>query len=74
MSFSYDPLWKLLIDKKMTKEKLRTAIKVSPATIAKMGRNENVAMSVLDRICTYLDCQLDDVVEYEKSNKEREVR
>ena len=74
MSFSYDPLWKILIDKKMTKEKLRTAIKVSPATIAKMGRNENVAMSVLDRICTYLDCQLDDVVEYEKSNKEREVR
>jgi putative transcriptional regulator len=58
----------------MTKEKLRTAIKVSLATIAKMGRNENVAMSVLDRICTYLDCQLDDVVEYEKSNKEREVR
>lgn len=74
MSFSYDPLWKLLIDKKMTKEKLRTAIKVSPATIAKMGRNENVAMSVLDKICTYLNCQLDDVVEYEKSNEERGVR
>jgi putative transcriptional regulator len=74
MSFSYDPLWKLLIDKKMTKEKLRTEIKVSPATIAKMGRNENVAMSVLDRICTYLECQLDDVVEYEKSNNKIEVK
>lgn len=66
MGFSYDPLWKLLIDKKMTKEELRVSIKTSPATIAKMGRDENISMDVLERICGYFDCKIEDVVEYKK--------
>jgi len=66
MSFTYAPLWKLLIDKKMTKEELRTAIKTSPATIAKMGKGENVSMDVLERICTLFDCKIEDVVEFKK--------
>lgn len=64
MSFSYNPLWKLLIDKKMTKEDLRVKIETSPATIAKMGKGENVSMDVLDRICSYLNCRVEDVIEH----------
>lgn len=64
MGFSFDPLWKLLIDKKMTKEEMRTALKISPATIAKMGKGENVSMDVLERICNFFDCKIEDVVEY----------
>jgi putative transcriptional regulator len=67
MGFTYDPLWKLLIDKKMTKEDLRVGIKTSPATIAKMGKDENVSMDVLERICNFLECNIQDVVEYKKS-------
>lgn len=70
MGFSYDPLWKLLIDKKMTKEELRTAIKTSPATIAKMGKGENVSMEVLERICTLFACRIEDVVEFIKIQEE----
>lgn len=66
MAFSYDPLWKLLIDKKMTKEELRKQIKTSPATIAKMGRGENVALEVIDRICSTLDCRIEEVIEHVK--------
>ncbi|WP_336883827.1 helix-turn-helix transcriptional regulator [Priestia koreensis] len=64
MSFSYDPLWKLLIEREMTKEQLRTALELSPSTIAKMGKKKNVSMDVLDRICLHLDCQIEDVVKH----------
>lgn len=64
MGFSFNPLWKLLIDKHKTKEQLRVAIGISPSTIARMGRNENVSMDVLNKICTHLDCALEDIVEY----------
>lgn len=64
MGFSYDPLWKLLIDKKMTKEQLRVELKISPATIAKMGKGEKVSMDVLERICSYFNCKIEDVVQY----------
>jgi putative transcriptional regulator len=64
MGFSYDPLWKLLIDKKMTKEELRTKIGTSPATIAKMGKGENVSLDVIDRICKELNCKVEDVIQH----------
>lgn len=66
MGFSYDPLWKLLIDKKMTKENLRKELKISPTTIAKMGRSENVSMDVLNRICNHFDCDIKDIVTHIK--------
>lgn len=62
MGFSYDPLWKLLIDKKMTKEDLRIKIETSPATIAKMGKGEKVSLDVIDRICNALGCRIEDVI------------
>lgn len=64
MAFGFNPLWKLLIDRGMTKERLRVAAGLSPAVIAKMGRGENVSMDVLDRICNCLDCRLEDIVEH----------
>lgn len=69
MGFSYDPLWKLLIDKKMTKEELRKTLKISPATIAKMGKGENVSMDVLERICSFFNCKIEEVVNHIPNNK-----
>lgn len=69
MSFSYKPLWKTLVDKNLSKKDLRIAIKASPATIAKMSRDEFVAMDVLDRICNFLDCEISDVVQHIKDKK-----
>ncbi len=50
----------------MTKTDLAEAIGISTSTLAKMGKNEYVAMEVLDRICKYLDCNISDVVEHVK--------
>lgn len=64
MSFSYDKLWKILIDKKMTKEAFRKLIKASPTTIAAMGRGEGISPKVLERICIAFNCQPGDIMEY----------
>ena len=64
MAFSYDKLWKLLIDKKMTKENFRILIKASPTTIAAMGKGEGISPKVLDRICTAFNCQPGDIMEH----------
>ena len=69
MGFTFKPLWKMLIDRDMTKEQLRLATGLSPATIANMGRNENVSMDVLDKVCAYLECRLEDVVEHIPNQK-----
>lgn len=63
LSISYKPLWKLLIDKNLKRQDLRTMSGLSGATIAKLGRNENVTTSVLVRICQAMNCQLHEVVE-----------
>lgn len=60
---SYDPLWKKLIDKKMNKLELAKAADFSTATLAKLGKDEYVALAVLERICVALDCPIEDVVE-----------
>ena len=63
MHFSYDKLWKLLIDKKINKQKLKEISKVSSASMAKLGKGQNVTTDVLLRICTALDCQIGDIME-----------
>ena len=63
MAVSYNKLWKLLIDKNMKKKELGEAAGISNSLIAKHGKNENVTVEVLVRICTALDCQIDDIVE-----------
>ena len=67
MAISYNGLWKLLIDKKMNKKFLAQKLGISSATIAKMGKGEEVSMSVLKRICEYLECDIGDIVSFEKN-------
>lgn len=50
----------------MTKEDLRIKIKASPTTIASMGKNHNVSLNVIDRICQILNCEPSDIMEYVK--------
>ena len=64
MPFSYNKLWKLLIDKNMTKSELKKAIGISSSTMAKMGKNENVSLEVIDKICALLECDINDILEY----------
>lgn len=66
MGINYKPLWKLLIDKDMTKTDLRKKSDIASSTLAKMNRNELVSLDVLVRICCVLDCELSDIAEVEK--------
>ena len=63
MAVSYKKLWKLLIDKDIKKKDLSAKAGVSPATITKMGKNGHVTTEVLLKICTALDCGIDDIME-----------
>ena len=63
MRVSYNNLWKLLIDKKLKKSELRDMAKMSPSTLAKMGKDEIVSMEVIMRICDVLKCDVGDVME-----------
>ena len=65
---NYKPLWKLLIDRDMTKADLRNETSISRSTMVKMANNEYVAMDVLVRICTALNCGIDDIVEIERDS------
>lgn len=66
MSISYNKLWKLLIDKNMTKTDLRLKADIATSTLAKLSKNEQVSMEVLLKICNSLNCGLDDIVEFKK--------
>ncbi len=66
MTYSYNKLWKLLIDKSMTKTAMRKQAGISTNILAKMGKGEPVAMESLAKICTALNCGLDDIVEIQK--------
>ena len=61
--FSYNRLWKMLIDRNIQKQELQRMSEVSAASIAKMGRRENVTTDVLLRICEALDCKIEDIME-----------
>ena len=63
MTPSYNRLWKLLIDKNMTKTELRKLAGLSTNAIAKLGRNESVSMETLGKICSALSCDIADIVE-----------
>ena len=63
MTVCYNKLWKLLIDMKMTKTQLCQIAKVSTNAVAKMGRNEDVRVEVLVKICEALKCNFSDIME-----------
>ena len=64
MAVSYNRLWKLLIDRKMSKADLRKAAGLAPNTMTQLRRDEPVAMLVLEKICATLDTDFGDIVEY----------
>lgn len=66
MAVSYNKLWKLLVDKKMSKADLRKSAGLAPNTMTKLRRDEQVAMSVLERICMTLDADFGDIIQYIK--------
>lgn len=66
VKINYKPLWKLLIDKDMTKIQLREKAGISRSTVVKMTNNDYVALDILTKICVTLDCSLDDIVEIER--------
>lgn len=69
MSVSYNKLWKLLIDRNMKKKELGEAAGISNSLIAKLGKNENVTVEVLVKICSALDCGIDDIMEITTDNQ-----
>lgn len=63
MKISYKKLWVLLIQKDITKVALRKELGISTSTMSKLNKGEEVALSVLLRICDYLDCDIGDICE-----------
>ncbi len=63
MAVRYNKLWKLMIDKKLNKTDLTHLAGISTNAMAKLGRDEDVRVNILDKICAALDCTLDDIVE-----------
>ena len=70
MHISYNRLWKLLIDKNMNKQDLREACGISSASVAKLGKGENITTEVLLRICSALDCDFSDIMEAVKDDSD----
>ena len=70
MAVNYNKLWKLLIDKNMTKTDLRLKADIGTATLAKLGKNKPVSMDVMLKICSVLNCKLDDIIDIIPENKE----
>ena len=69
MAISYNKLWKLLVDKKMSKADLRKAAGIAPNTMTRLRRDEEVTLAVLNRICVALDVNIGDVMEFVPENE-----
>lgn len=63
MAVSYNKLWKILIDREINKTQLCQNAKISTNAMAKLGRNEDVRVEVLTKICLELGCSVDDIME-----------
>lgn len=69
MDVNYNKLWKLLIDKNMTKTDLRIKADMSTATLVKMSKNEIVSRDILLRICRVLECNVGDIIDVINSDR-----
>lgn len=69
MAVSYNRLWKLLIDKELNKTDFRDKVGISNGTLAKLGKNDYVALTVLEKICATLECNIEDVIEFVPDGK-----
>ncbi len=66
MAISYNKLWKLLIDKKMSVADMRKAADIAPNTVTRMKKDQEVTLSVLEKICDVLDVDFGDIIEFKK--------
>ena len=73
MSISYKKLWVLLIEKDITRAQMRRDLKIATATMSKLSKGEEVSLSVLLRICEYLDFDIGDICSVIKQKKEDTV-
>jgi predicted transcriptional regulator len=69
MNISYKKLWVMLIQRDITKVQLRTSVGISAGTMSKLNKGEEVALSVLLRICDYLNCDIGDICEAVRTEK-----
>ena len=68
MAISYNKLWKLLVDRKMSKADLRKAAGIAPNTMTRLRRDEEVTLSVLNKICSTLNVDIGDIMEFIANN------
>ena len=73
MAISYNKLWKLLIDRKMSKADLRRAAGIAPNTMTKLNRDEEVTLETLGKICAILNANIGDIVDFLPTNQTTEV-
>ncbi len=64
MAISYNKLWKLLVDRKMSKADLRKAAGIAPNTMTRLRRDEEVTLTVLHKICSTLEVDIGDIMEF----------
>lgn len=72
MAVCYKKLWKLLIDKDLLKKDLRAMTGVSTTTMSRLSKDENVSTEILSKICTALNCDIGDIIEFVPDKKEDE--
>ena len=70
MRMSYKKLWIMLVEKEISQATLRKDLSIATGTMTKLRRNEEVALSVLLRICEYLDCNVGDICDAVRTDKE----
>ena len=70
MAISYNKLWKLLVDKKMSKADLRRAAGIAPNTMTRLRRDEEVTLSVLKKICSTLKVDIGDIMEFTSDERD----
>ena len=70
MAISYNKLWKLLVDRKMSKADLRKAAGIAPNTMTRLRRNEEVTLTVLNKICATLGVDIGDIMEFVPTKSE----
>lgn len=69
LSFDYKPFFKTLIDKEVTREQIKKDLQLSPTTMAKLAKGENVSMIVLDKLCQYLNCEIENIIAHVKETE-----
>lgn len=70
MAISYNKLWKLLVDKKMSKADLRKAAGIAPNTMTRLRRDEEVTLAVLNKICSTLEVDIGDIMEFTSDERD----